>query len=118
LKLSDAGKRAVKGAHRGQANREAALDGDPHAVRLAHRRARFIAINPAYADARAEARGQAGQDAGAHRGSGQTTARELEAGSSLENAQGHAAYESPRTTKLYDRTGDEITLDEVERITI
>jgi hypothetical protein len=24
----------------------------------------------------------------------------------------------PRTTKLYDRTGDEITLDEVERITI
>ena len=28
------------------------------------------------------------------------------------------AHESPRTTKLYDRTGDEITLDEVERITI
>ena len=27
-------------------------------------------------------------------------------------------YPSPRTTKLYDRTGDEITLDEVERITI
>jgi class 3 adenylate cyclase len=26
--------------------------------------------------------------------------------------------ESPRTTKLYDRTGDEITLDEVERIKI
>jgi hypothetical protein len=25
---------------------------------------------------------------------------------------------SPRTTKLYDRTGDEIMLDEVERITI
>ena len=29
-----------------------------------------------------------------------------------------AAHESPRTTKLYDRTGDEITLDEVERISI
>ena len=29
-----------------------------------------------------------------------------------------AAHESPRTTKLYDRTGDEITLDEVERIQI
>jgi hypothetical protein len=29
-----------------------------------------------------------------------------------------AAHESPRTTKLYDRTGDEITLDEVERIKI
>jgi len=27
-----------------------------------------------------------------------------------------AAHESPRTTKLYDRTGDEITPDEVERI--
>jgi hypothetical protein len=26
-----------------------------------------------------------------------------------------AAHESPRTTKLYDRTGDEITLDEAER---
>jgi hypothetical protein len=37
---------------------------------------------------------------------------------SRENAQAMAAHESPRTTKLYDRTGDEITLDEVERITI
>jgi len=36
----------------------------------------------------------------------------------LENAQAMAAHESPRTTKLYDRTGDEITLDDVERITI
>jgi integrase/recombinase XerD len=31
---------------------------------------------------------------------------------------GAAAHESPRTTRLYDRTGDEITLDEVERINI
>jgi site-specific recombinase XerD len=37
-------------------------------------------------------------------------------GGSLENAQAMAAHESPSTTKLYDRTGDEITLDEVERI--
>jgi integrase/recombinase XerD len=29
-----------------------------------------------------------------------------------------AAHESPRTTRLYDRTGDDITLDEVERISI
>jgi site-specific recombinase XerD len=36
----------------------------------------------------------------------------------LENAQLIAAHESPRTTKLYDRTGDEITLDEIERIVI
>jgi len=42
----------------------------------------------------------------------------LEAGGTLENAQVMAAHESPRTTKLCDRTGDEITLDEVERITI
>ncbi|WP_239002982.1 tyrosine-type recombinase/integrase [Rhodovastum atsumiense] len=42
----------------------------------------------------------------------------LEAKGTLENAQAMAAHESPRTTKLYDRRGDEITLDEVERITI
>ena len=42
----------------------------------------------------------------------------LEAGGTLENAQAMAAHESPRTTKLYDRTGDAITLDEVERIAI
>jgi len=42
----------------------------------------------------------------------------LENGGTLENAQAMAAHESPRTTKLYDRTGDEITLDEVERIMI
>ncbi len=42
----------------------------------------------------------------------------LDAGGTLENAQAMAADESPRTTKLYDRTGDEITLDEVKRITI
>jgi integrase len=34
----------------------------------------------------------------------------LEGGGTLENAQLMAAHESPRTTKLYDRTGDEITL--------
>lgn len=39
-------------------------------------------------------------------------------GGALEHAQEMAAHESPRTTKLYDRRGDEITLDEVERITI
>jgi len=40
------------------------------------------------------------------------------AGGTLENAQAMAAHESPRTTKLYNRTGDEIILDEVERIAI
>ena len=42
----------------------------------------------------------------------------LEAGGTVENAQSIAAHESPRTTKLYDRTSDEITLDEIERIVI
>jgi integrase/recombinase XerD len=39
-------------------------------------------------------------------------------GGTLEHAQAIAAHESPRTTKLYDRTTDEITLDEIERIGI
>jgi len=39
-------------------------------------------------------------------------------GGTIENAQAIAAHESPRTTKLYDRTSDEITLDEVERVAI
>lgn len=42
----------------------------------------------------------------------------LENGGTIENAQAIAAHESPRTTKLYDRTSDAITLDEVERILI
>jgi integrase/recombinase XerD len=42
----------------------------------------------------------------------------LENGGAIENAQAIAAHESPRTTKLYDRTDNEITLDEVERILI
>lgn len=39
-------------------------------------------------------------------------------GGTLEHAQQIAAHSSPRTTKLYDRTKDEITLDEIERILI
>jgi integrase len=46
------------------------------------------------------------------------TAYLVEAGGTLENAQAMAVHEGPRTTKLYDRTGDEITLDEVERIAV
>lgn len=42
----------------------------------------------------------------------------LENGGTIENAQAIAAHESPRTTKLYDRTSDELTLDEIERISI
>lgn len=42
----------------------------------------------------------------------------LENGGTIEHAQAIAAHESPRTTKLYDRTSDAITLDEIERIVI
>ena len=42
----------------------------------------------------------------------------LSNGGTIEKAQQIAAHESPRTTKLYDRTKDEISLDEVERILI
>ena len=37
---------------------------------------------------------------------------------SLEHAQAIAGHESPRTTKLYDRTSDQISLDEIEKILI
>ena len=40
----------------------------------------------------------------------------LENGGTLEHAQAMAAHESPRTTKLYDRTKERLTLDEIERI--
>jgi integrase/recombinase XerD len=42
----------------------------------------------------------------------------LEGGGTIEKAQQLANHESPKTTKLYDRTSDQITLDEVERIAI
>lgn len=42
----------------------------------------------------------------------------LKNGGKLEVAQQMAAHESARTTGLYDRRGDEISLDEVERIVI
>jgi len=42
----------------------------------------------------------------------------LDNGDSLENAQAMAAHGRHRNTKLYDRTDDQITLDEVEKIEI
>ena len=36
----------------------------------------------------------------------------------IEHAQQIAGHASPRTTKLYDRTADTVTLDEIERIVI
>jgi integrase/recombinase XerD len=42
----------------------------------------------------------------------------LQNGGTIEHAQQIANHESPRTTKLYDRTSDAISLDEIERILI
>jgi integrase len=42
----------------------------------------------------------------------------LENDGTLEKAQQMAAHESARTTKLYDRRNDQLSLDEVERISI
>ena len=50
------------------------------------------------------------------RGTGITTY--LSNNGTLEKAQQMAAHESPRTTKLYDRTSDALSLDEIEKILI
>jgi integrase/recombinase XerD len=42
----------------------------------------------------------------------------LQEGGTIEKAQAIACHESPKTTKLYDRTSDQIDLDEIERIRI
>jgi integrase len=42
----------------------------------------------------------------------------LKNGGTVEKAQQIAAHESPRTTKLYDRNTDEVSLDETEKIII
>ena len=42
----------------------------------------------------------------------------LEKNGTLETAQKIAAHESPRTTKLYDRTDDQLTRDEIEKISV
>jgi integrase/recombinase XerD len=42
----------------------------------------------------------------------------LENKRTLETAQKIAAHESPRTTKLYDKTDDQLTLDEIEKISV
>ena len=39
-------------------------------------------------------------------------------GGTVESAQQIAKHKSPRTTKLYDRRGDKVTLDEIERINL
>jgi hypothetical protein len=42
--------------------------------------------------------------------------KHIKPGGTLEHAQTIANQESPRTTKLYDRTREELTADEIGRI--
>ncbi len=42
----------------------------------------------------------------------------LNTGGTRESAQNMVAHSDPKTTKLYDRTGEAVSLDEVERIKI
>ncbi len=56
--------------------------------------------------------------AGCHSFRGTGITLYLENKGTLEKAQQMAAHASPRTTKLYDRTNDQVTLDEVEKITL
>ena len=43
---------------------------------------------------------------------------DLSNGGTLEHAQQIAGHASQKTTKLYDRTADTVTVDEIERIVI
>jgi integrase len=86
--------------HRGVALSEAAM-GQPDAWRMIRRRAAAVGIFAPIGNHSFRATG--------------ITAY-LANGGALEHAQEMAAHESPRTTKLYDRTKERLTLDEVERI--
>jgi len=75
--------------------------GQPDAWRMIRRRAAAVGINAPIGNHSFRATG--------------ITAY-LSNGGSLEHAQEMAAHKSPRTTKLYDRTNERLTQDEVERI--
>lgn len=57
-------------------------------------------------------------DIGCHTFRGTGITAYLQSGGSIENAQLIAKHKSPRTTKLYDRRREQVTLDEIERILI
>lgn len=75
--------------------------GPSDALRLIKRRARQAGLSPAICCHSLRATG---------------ITNYLAHGGTLEKAQAIAAHESPRTTKLYDRTSDTLTVEEIERI--
>jgi integrase/recombinase XerD len=77
----------------------------------------IVPVNPARAGRRAFAAGVSAPVCGhSFRATGITVY--LENNGTLETAQKIAAHEGPRTTKLYDRTDDQLTLDEIEKISV
>ena len=64
----------------------------------------------------AAAAGGPGDDQAAGRRGGAAALDVLPHGGTLEHAQQIAGHASPKTTKLYDRTADTVTVDEIERI--
>jgi integrase len=98
----------------------------PEGLAVPHRARpqRHHAIRQAYEPARRLADGSAGAPAaagiaapiGCHTFRATGITAYLANGGALEHAQEMAAHESPRTTKLYDRTKERLTQDEVERI--
>lgn len=101
-----------------------ANDNDTHLFRSARRRTGQLSTNPLYQqDAHRIIRRRA-KAAGIETLIGNHTFRSTgitaypKNGGKLEVAQHIANHESPRTTKLYDRRSDEISLDEIERIAI
>lgn len=62
--------------------------------------------------------GPLGLEIGCHSFRGTGITAYLAGGGTIEKAQAIAAHESPQTTKLYDRTRDELTVAELERVRI
>jgi integrase len=76
-------------------------------------------IDPAFEDAADRPRQRLGiiaAEIGCHTFRATGITAYLANGGALEHAQEMAAHESPRTTRLYDRTKERLMQDEVERI--
>ena len=67
---------------------------------------------------RAKKAGLEGLQIGNHSFRGTGITNYLRNGGTLAEAQKMAGHADPRTTKLYDRTGQDVRLEEVERISI
>ena len=99
-------------------------DIDVYLFRTARRKTGQLATNPLFQQDAHRIIGRRAKAAGIETRIGNHTFRAtgitayLKNSGKLEVAQQIANHESPRTTKLYDRRQDEISLDEIERIIV